>query len=120
MFTLNVGCMYVRSTERSVDLMARVNHRLLTASVGSLFDCRIGSAFNGRKSALNLHYTVILMMTMSISPFGPVDRGRPYRSKDMLLVPLGRDTECFGSHMSLSFILRVITITITIAITTVL
>mmetsp|Transcript_41612 Transcript_41612/g.69529 ORF Transcript_41612/g.69529 Transcript_41612/m.69529 type:complete len:430 (+) Transcript_41612:191-1480(+) len=32
MFTLNVGCMYVRSTERSVDLMARVNHRLLTAS----------------------------------------------------------------------------------------
>ena len=29
MFTLNVGCLYVRATAGSVDLMERVNQRLL-------------------------------------------------------------------------------------------
>lgn len=32
-FTLNVGCLYVRSTPKSIDLMNKVNHRLLHEKV---------------------------------------------------------------------------------------
>jgi hypothetical protein len=35
-FTLNVGCVYVRATARSIDLMERVEHRLATQGVGAL------------------------------------------------------------------------------------
>ena len=68
-FTLNVGCVYVRATARSIDLMERVEHRLATQGVRLLLSHSLSRQFlptpySFRASGLKLAYTLTALATL--------------------------------------------------------